>query len=51
VVTMTFNAPRNNALAAVVPDSVEGESLWTNLALEMPSGRAALPTTRRAFSV
>jgi hypothetical protein len=51
VVTMAFNVPRNNAPAAVVPDSAEGESLWANLALEKPSGRAGLPTTRRACSV
>jgi uncharacterized membrane protein len=28
LVTMVFNVPLNNALAAVKPDSDEGESLW-----------------------
>jgi uncharacterized membrane protein len=28
VVTMIFNVPRNNALAAVAPDSAEGARLW-----------------------
>ncbi len=28
-VTMAFNVPRNNALAAVAPDSTAGASLWT----------------------
>jgi len=30
VVTMAFNVPRNNALAAVVPDSTAGASLWSD---------------------
>ncbi len=28
LVTMMFNVPLNNALAAVNPDSVEGATLW-----------------------
>jgi uncharacterized membrane protein len=28
LVTMLFNVPRNSALAAVVPDSAEGEAVW-----------------------
>jgi uncharacterized membrane protein len=28
VVTMAFNVPRNNALAAVAPESAEGAGLW-----------------------
>jgi uncharacterized membrane protein len=28
-VTMRFNVPRNEALAAVVPDSAEGERVWS----------------------
>ena len=30
LVTMVFNVPRNDALAAVAPTSDEGASLWTN---------------------
>jgi uncharacterized membrane protein len=30
LVTMVFNVPRNDALAAVAPASPEGASLWTN---------------------
>lgn len=30
LVTMAFNAPRNDALAAVAPAGVEGASLWTS---------------------
>jgi len=30
LVTMVFNVPRNDALAAVVPASAEGASLWTD---------------------
>lgn len=30
LVTILFNVPRNNALAAVAPASAEGASLWTN---------------------
>src|SRR5262245_58519881 len=30
MVTMVFNVPRNDALAAVDPASAEGVSLWTN---------------------
>jgi len=30
LVTMVFNVPRNDALAAVAPASDEGASLWTN---------------------
>ena len=30
LVTMVFNAPRNDALASVAPASAEGASLWTN---------------------
>ena len=30
LVTMVFNVPRNDALAAVAPASAEGASLWTN---------------------
>lgn len=29
LVTMAFNVPRNNALAAVVPDSAAGAALWS----------------------
>ncbi len=29
LVTMAFNVPRNNALAAVDPQSVDGARLWT----------------------
>lgn len=29
-VTMRFNVPRNDALAAVSPDSAEGQRLWSN---------------------
>ena len=29
-VTMVFNVPRNNALAAVVPTSAEGAALWAD---------------------
>jgi uncharacterized membrane protein len=28
LVTMLFNVPRNNALAAIAPDSAEGAALW-----------------------
>lgn len=30
LVTMLFNAPRNDALAAVDPASAEGSTLWTS---------------------
>jgi len=30
LVTILFNVPMNNALAAVKPDSVEGRELWTH---------------------
>jgi uncharacterized membrane protein len=51
-VTMVFNVPRNNAPAAVVPDSAAGANLWaTTRHSKRPSGRAGLPTTRRACSV
>ena len=30
MVTMVFNVPRNDALAATEPTSVEGASLWSN---------------------
>ena len=33
-VTMAFNAPRNNALAAVVPESAEGVGLWARYVTE-----------------
>jgi uncharacterized membrane protein len=34
VVTMACNVPRNNALAAVAPDSAESASLWTRYVAE-----------------
>jgi uncharacterized membrane protein len=34
VVTMACNVPRNNALAAVAPDSVDGASLWIRYVAE-----------------
>ena len=33
-VTMAFNVPRNNALAAVAPESAEGASLWARYVAE-----------------
>jgi uncharacterized membrane protein len=30
IVTMAFNVPRNNALAAAVPDSAAGAALWSD---------------------
>ena len=33
-VTMAFNVPRNNALAAVVPESAEGAGLWARYVTE-----------------
>jgi uncharacterized membrane protein len=33
-VTMVCNVPRNNALAAVTPDSAEGASVWTRYVTE-----------------
>lgn len=30
LVTMVFNVPRNNALAAIAPDSAEGATLWAS---------------------
>lgn len=30
VVTMVFNVPRNNVLAAVAPDSAEGAAIWAS---------------------
>jgi len=34
LVTMRFNVPRNNALAAVSPESADGAALWTRYVAE-----------------
>jgi uncharacterized membrane protein len=33
-VTMAFNVPRNNALAAIAPESAEGANLWARYVVE-----------------
>lgn len=37
-VTMTYNVPRNNALAAAAPDSAEGAELWKRYVREWTAG-------------
>jgi uncharacterized membrane protein len=47
LVTLVFNVPRNNALAAVTPESAEGAILWTRYV----SGWTAWNTVRAVASI